>query len=96
MICRHCRKRQVNRHCRKRQVNRSRKLCIRCFYTPGILDLYPPSNSKFAHRGVGIGNVRYKSPSEPTDTAPGARRVSPCSPNERSGWNRCFILGTCD
>lgn len=33
-------------------MNRPRGLCWNCYYTPGVLPLYP-STSKFARRGVG-------------------------------------------
>lgn len=34
------------RHCGKGKVCRPRGLCWRCYYTPGVRDLYP-STSKF-------------------------------------------------
>lgn len=35
------------RHCRRFRTSRPRGLCYRCFYTPGVRDLYPPVR----HRG---------------------------------------------
>lgn len=34
------------RHCDTNAVNRPRGLCWTCYYTPGVLDLYP-STSKY-------------------------------------------------
>jgi hypothetical protein len=40
----------VCRHCNKGKVNRPRGLCWNCYYTPGVLKLYPV-DSKFAPKG---------------------------------------------
>lgn len=39
----------ICRHCQKVRANRPRGLCWGCYYTPGVLELYP-STSKFAKR----------------------------------------------
>ncbi len=39
------------RHCGGLGVNRPRGLCWKCYYTPGLRELYP-STSKFAKRGI--------------------------------------------
>ena len=57
------------RHCQKVKSNRPRGLCWSCYYSPGVRDLYP-STSKFARRGVGVGNRRSVLP-EPTNALPG-------------------------
>jgi hypothetical protein len=58
------------RHCHARQVGRPRGLCWDCFFTPGVRELYPPTD-KSSRRGV--GNVRGAAPlpAEPTSTLPG-------------------------
>jgi hypothetical protein len=58
------------RHCQKVKSNRPRGLCWSCYYTPGVRDQYP-STSKFARRGVGNFNGRFKMPSCPTNALPG-------------------------
>lgn len=57
------------RHCAKNKMNRPRGLCWRCFYAPGVKDLYP-STSKYARRGVPNFTGRAR-PCEPTDALPG-------------------------
>lgn len=60
---------RICRHCFQRNINRPRGLCWRCFYTPGVIDLYP-STSKYARRG--IRNFYGSAPfPEPTATLPG-------------------------
>lgn len=39
------------RNCGHPKVNRPRGLCYRCFYAPGVREMYPIT-SKFARRGV--------------------------------------------
>ncbi|MFL5329157.1 MAG: hypothetical protein ACJ8C4_09580 [Gemmataceae bacterium] len=39
------------RHCQIGRVHRPKGLCFKCYYTPGVPELYP-STSKWAHRGV--------------------------------------------
>jgi hypothetical protein len=60
--------RPLCRHCKKEPIARPRGLGWRCYYTPGVKELYP-STSKFARRGVGNG---FRSPLPPQDatTAP--------------------------
>ncbi len=58
------------RNCKKRKVARPRGLCWTCYYAPGVRDLYP-STSKFARRGVGLGN-QCKAPPHPCGAAPGS------------------------
>lgn len=57
------------RHCERVRSNRPRGLCWSCYYTAGVREKYP-STSKFARRGVGIGNRRAVMP-EPTEALPG-------------------------
>lgn len=60
------------RHCEKNKCNRTRGLCWRCFYTPGVRDLYP-STSKFARiSGVGLGQLALAELPEPTSALPGS------------------------
>lgn len=54
-----------------RPANRPRQLCYRCFYTPGLRDLYP-SISKFAVQGLGLGFSLSPLPDEPTRARPGS------------------------
>lgn len=58
------------RHCRRAKVNRPRGLCWTCYYTPGVVALYP-STSKYARRGVGHGHRVHAPLPEPTDALPG-------------------------
>ncbi len=62
---------QICRHCQKGKVNRPRGLCWSCYYRPGVRELYP-STSKYAHRGVGNGNLTAPLPAEPTRAEPGS------------------------
>lgn len=66
-------KKQMCRHCEKCKVNRPRGLCWSCYYTPGVIELYPPT-SKYANRGVGLGvNPVQLGESAPTEFPPGSR-----------------------
>jgi hypothetical protein len=56
-------------HCRRCVAGRPRGLCFRCYYTPGILRMYPPMEVAVNHRGVG-GKAPLGIP-EPTDALPG-------------------------
>jgi hypothetical protein len=58
------------RHCTDRPVTRPRGLCFRCFYVPGVKEMYP-STSKYARRGVGLGFGGKALPAVPTLYAPG-------------------------
>lgn len=58
------------RHCGKEKVNRPRCLGWKCFYSPGVRDLYPPT-SKFARKGVADGWFLGRPLPEPTDAVPG-------------------------
>lgn len=60
----------ICRHCKKSNVNRPRGLCWSCYYTPGVRDLYPPS-SKYARRGVGNFAGASAPVSAPTTAPPG-------------------------
>lgn len=60
------------RHCQASIVSRPRGLCWSCFYTPEVRDLYPIS-SKFARRGLGIGNSTVVLPPYPTQAQPGSQ-----------------------
>ena len=60
---------RICRHCRRSTVNRPRGLCCGCFYTPGIKELYP-STSKYAYRGIGLGNQNPPLPPTPTAALP--------------------------
>ena len=59
------------RHCKVGNVNRPRGLCWRCYYTPGVLDLYP-STSKFARRGVKDTYNGLTAPKDPTEEPAGS------------------------
>ena len=52
------------RHCGVRKVNRPRGMCWGCFYTPGVKGLYAIT-SKYARRGVGIGNAASRPAASP-------------------------------
>ncbi len=39
-------------HCHERPISRSRRLCTRCFYAPGVRDLYPTATSQEPPRAV--------------------------------------------
>lgn len=70
--CREYRRREALkacRHCQKNKVNRPRGLCWRCYYTPGVLELYP-STSKYARRSY-QNFSGPAAPCEPTDALPG-------------------------
>lgn len=55
-------------HCRVNKMQPKRRgLCHGCYCTPGVRDLYPASDSKFARRGVLTGG--YGLP-EPTGELP--------------------------
>jgi hypothetical protein len=58
------------RNCNAGKVTRPRGLCRICFYTPGVRQQYVPT-SKFAVRGVGIGNRAEILPSAATEALPG-------------------------
>ncbi len=55
---------QPCRHCQKKKISRARSLCWKCYYTPGVRDLYP-STSKFVKRGLHGGD--FNSPSLPPE-----------------------------
>lgn len=70
------------RHCQQRNAIRPRGLCWRCYYTPGVKDLYPVT-SKFAPRTAPKPATTL---CKPTTTLPGteekikvlAERVQRC------------------
>lgn len=57
------------RHCLRNKSVRPRGLCFRCYYLPGVRDLYP-STSKYARRGVRNFNGDTLGPDEPTEHPP--------------------------
>lgn len=62
----------VCRHCKTSPVSRPRGLCWNCYYTPGVLDLYPIT-SKFARKGAGQGHrCNAPLPAAPTCAEPGS------------------------
>lgn len=61
----------ICRHCQQSTVSRPRRLCWKCFYTPGVRDLYP-SDSKFARHGHGDFNGKGSAPAFPTKAVPGS------------------------
>lgn len=63
----------VCRHCSKKKANRPRGLCWTCYYTPGVLDLYP-STSKYAPKSSCWEEEPDggATPAEPTDAPPGS------------------------
>lgn len=60
--------RMLCQHCQQRKANRPRGLCWRCYYQPGVAEMYP-SGSKHARRGVVEFYGTAPLP-EPTDTLP--------------------------
>ena len=52
------------RHCGRPKVNRPRGMCWKCFYQPGVKELYP-STSKYGRRGVGNGDAASRPASSP-------------------------------
>src|SRR5438309_767525 len=60
----------ICRHCHSAIVCRPRGLCWKCYYTPGVRELYP-STSKFGRRGVGNCNGTRPLPTFPTQASPG-------------------------
>lgn len=61
--------RPMCKHCGVEPVTRPRGLGWKCFYTPGVKDMYP-SLSKFARRGVKDTYGGHDMP-EPTTAKPG-------------------------
>lgn len=59
------------RHCSLRKVTRPKGLCWKCYYEPHIVRQYP-STSKFANRGVMLGNRTPPPPPAPTHARPGS------------------------
>lgn len=59
------------RHCGVEPNNRPRGLGWKCYYTPGVKEMYP-STSKFARRGVGNGYGGHRLPQAPTTHPPGS------------------------
>lgn len=59
--------RPLCRHCMKEPASRSRGLGWRCFYTPGVRDLYEPK--RFTE--LGTAHVHRPPPAAPTTAAPG-------------------------
>jgi hypothetical protein len=63
---------RVCRHCEAEPVTRPRGLGWKCFYTPGVKEMYP-STSKYCNRGVGNGfRANAPLPAEPTAHPPGS------------------------
>jgi hypothetical protein len=61
------------RHCRKKRVGRPRGLCWRCYYAPGVRDMYP-STSKYGRKHPEDDFMGgYKLPPCPTNAKPGTR-----------------------
>jgi hypothetical protein len=58
------------RHCHESLVTRPRGLCWKCYYTPGVRDIYP-STSKFGRRGTGNFSSWAPLPPFPTQALPG-------------------------
>lgn len=58
------------RHCHRYHTTRPRGLCWRCYYTPGVIALYP-STSKFARRGVPNKTGAVPAPAVPVSAGPG-------------------------
>lgn len=61
----------ICRRCHKNKVNRPRGLCWTCYYTPGVLALFP-STSKYAYRGSGNITGGHAPPAAPTAAPPGS------------------------
>lgn len=86
----------ICRHCKERKANRPRGTCWRCYYTPGVKELYP-STSKYANRG--LNGAGFRIPEEPTDAEPGSAEklaviaeriacgVSCDHPDDRKEWH---------
>lgn len=52
------------RHCFERRANRCRGLCWTCYYTPGVLEHYPPVSPAGVHYQDFFGG--HALPAEPT------------------------------
>jgi hypothetical protein len=73
-------------HCRRKKSNRPRGLCWDCYYTPGVKALYP-STSKYANRGLGLGNRTPPAPPAPASLQPGsAEKLALLIARQRSGF----------
>jgi hypothetical protein len=60
----------ICRHCQEARVSRPRGLCWRCFYTPGLRDIYPLA-SKLGQGGRADFYGRAPPPAFPTQALPG-------------------------
>jgi hypothetical protein len=82
----------ICRHCQHASVSRPRRLCWRCYYGPGVRDLYA-STSKYGHRGLGNFNGTAPLPTSPTKAAPGsAEKIAVLAERARlkeSLWHPC-------
>lgn len=63
--------RPICRHCHERIISRPCGLCWRCYYAPGIREMYP-STSKYGRRSLADFNGAAPIP-EPTAAEPGSR-----------------------
>jgi hypothetical protein len=68
-------------HCGQFNINRPRKLCFKCYYTPGIKELYP-STSKYTPRRRDNTIQCFACPA----------RVNPMH-MKRNGWRSQFFEG---
>jgi len=57
-------------HCNVKFSNRPRQLCFKCYYTPGVRDLYPTIGI-YSRRGV-LDFFGEANKPEPTETLPGS------------------------
>lgn len=64
---------RICRHCRdpRKPVNRPRGLCWRCYYAPGVKDMYPVT-TKHGRRGVSGENKNRPLDPEPVMSDPGS------------------------
>lgn len=63
-------RRRKCRHCGVRKYIQHRGLCNRCYYTPAIRRVYPPTNPR-GKRYADVGRVGAL-PEKPTSAAPGS------------------------
>lgn len=59
-------------HCKRRRANRPRRLCWTCYHTPGVRQMYPPSDGWMERSALPDYCGTSKPPVSPTDAAPGS------------------------
>ena len=72
------------RHCGKEVVTRPRGLGWKCFYTPGVKELYPLGDGYY---GVSDYMGSRPLPPEPTDIEPGEAKIAIFQQRASGGYN---------